>query len=401
MKKIGILMLCLLLLLTLVACGNGEAPPAQTATPAPTTNAVPTPEGEDQTPVRIGITTVLTGDRAMEGEFARNAASIVEQEINDAGGVLGRPLELVIEDAMGTDVGAVNAFRRLAADDSIVAIIGSNSSNDNIAISGSVLEFEILTTVQGSSPRLRDLANYENPWMFQLRTTDDVLCSAMINYAVNVLGLRSFAVINDTETASSDQARLFIEALEEHGIEPAVVVPFSTGTTDFSAHLARIQNANVDGILAASFHTEAAILMEQMRAMGMEHPVFGSNAYADPVTISLAGEALEGVYSVTSWVPTTVMPLGQAFAQRYFELFGTEAASSASQIYDHVLMIVEAIERAGTTERQAVRDAMWTIYDFEGAITIYDTRTNGAAGRGGLLLQVQNMIPVIIEAVFA
>ena len=156
--------------------------------------------------VKIGMLTVLTGDRATEGEYALNAMEIALEEINGAGGVLGKPLEIVVEDALGTDVGAVNAFRKLAADPDICAIIGTNNSNDSIATSSSVLEAEVLTTAQGSNPVLMKLCNEENRWMFQLRACDITLCSALMKYAVEELGVKSFAVLHDTDSSSSNQA---------------------------------------------------------------------------------------------------------------------------------------------------------------------------------------------------
>ncbi len=354
-----------------------------------------------QETIKIGITTVITGDRSLEGEYGKNAASIALEEINAAGGVLGKPLELVIEDSLGTDVGAVNAYKKLAADPNISAIIGSNSSNDNIAISNSVLEAKILTTAQGSSPTLTELCNKDNPWMFQLRTSDRTLFAALTKFAVEEKGIKSFALLHDTETASSNQAQLFEKALETYGITPLIKVPFTTGTKDFSSHLAQIQNSGAQGIVIACFHTEAAIIMSQMRALGMEQPVFGSNAFGDPVTISLAGDAINGVYSATSWVPTTTTEKGAAFAAKYLERFGTAAASSAAQIYDHIYVICEAINRAGSTDRTAIRDAMNTISDYQGAITVFDCRTNGDCGRGGLLVEVINQVPTIVQALYS
>lgn len=404
MKKSILLLLVLFMVISFAACTPNGAPVSQTAPPtsaAPSTATAAPSTDTAKEPIKIGLTTVLTGDRALEGEYASNAAAIIQDEINAAGGVLDRPIEIVIEDALGTDVGAVNAYRKLAADDDIVAIIGSDSSNDNIAVSSSALEFEILTTAQGSSPKLMNLCNNDNPWMFQLRACDQTLCAALIKYAVEKLNVKSFAIIHDTETASSDQARLFTEALATYGIEPSVVVPFTTGTKDFSSHLAQIQNANVEAVIAACFHTEAAILLQQMRAMGMELPVFGSNAFGDPVTIDLAKEAINGVYSVTAWVPNTTNAKGAAFSKKYTELYGDACAKSAAQIYDHVSVICEAISRAGTTERTAVRDAMKTIDAYEGAITVYDCRTNGDCGRGGLVVQVKDMVPTIIEELYS
>lgn len=399
MKKIIALVLVVLSVLSLAACAQPEpaaatpVPASAEATPAETTQPSNAPAGE---PIKIGLTTVLTGDRSLEGEYATNGAKIIQQEINDAGGVLGRPIEIVIEDALGTDVGAVNAYKKLADDEDIVAIIGSDSSNDNMAISPDALKAKILTTAQGSSPKLRDMCNNDNPYLFQLRACDQTLCAALIRYAVEEAGCKKFAVMHDTETSSSDQARLFTEALAQYGIEPEIVVSFTTGTKDFTSHIVQVQEKGVDAIIGACFQNEAAILVQQIRAMGIEVPIFGSNAFADPVTLRLAGEAMNGTYCASAWVPTTVSVKGAALAKKYKELYNEDCGKAAAQVYDHVSIICEAITRAGTTDREAVRDAMNTIDNYEGAITRYDCRTNGDCGRGGLLVKVENEVAVIL-----
>lgn len=351
--------------------------------------------------VKIGMLTVLTGDRATEGEYAMNAMEIALEEINAAGGVLGKPLEIVVEDALGTDVGAVNAFRKLAADPDIVAIIGTNNSNDSIATSSSVLEAEIVTTAQGSNPALMQMCNEENPWMFQLRACDQTLCGALMKYAVEELGIKSFAVLHDTDSSSANQAQLFTEALAAYGITPLIDVPFTAGTKDFSSHLAQIQNCGAEAIIACCIYTEAAIILQQKAALEMEQPIFGSNAFGDPITISLAGDAINGVYSASGWVPNTPNEKGAALSAEYEKRFGDACASSASQVYDHIYVLCEAINRAGSTDRKAVRDAMQTISDYQGAVTVYDCRTNGDCGRGGLLVQVVDQVPVIIEELYS
>lgn len=347
-------------------------------------------------PIKIGLTTVLTGDRSLEGEYATNVVKIVTEEINSAGGVLGRPIEIVIEDAQGTDVGAVTAWKKLAANDDIVAIIGTDSSNDNLAVADLALENKIMTTGQGSSPTLRDVCN-SNPWMFQLRAVDVTLCEALINHAVLNLGYKTFAIIHETESSSVDQARLFTGALEKHGIKPELTLGFATGTKDLTAQLVQIQAANVDAVIGAAFSDQAALLLQQMRMIGMEDmPVLGSNGFTDVVTIRLAGEACEGVMAATHWAPSTTSKKGAALAAKYHEMFGELCGKSAAQVYDHILVITEAIRRAGTTDRAAVRDAMNTIDAFEGSMTTYDCTTNGDCGRGGLLVQVQNGEAVVL-----
>ena len=108
----------------------------------------------------------------------------------------------------GTDVGATNAYLKLAADDDVVAIIGPDNSNDNIAIAGSAESAQILTTGQGSSPTLQTTCE-ESEWMFQLRACDSTLCAALMDYAYNEVGAKSFTIIHDTETAVHRSGKIF------------------------------------------------------------------------------------------------------------------------------------------------------------------------------------------------
>ena len=348
--------------------------------------------------IKIGLTVPLSGDRATEGSYATNALQIVVDEINSNGGVLGKDIEVLVQDTTGTDVGATNAYLKLAAENDIVAIIGSDNSNDNMAIAASAEEAGILTTTQGSSPTLKETCE-AGEWLFQLRACDPTLCAALMDYAVNEVGCKSFTVIHDTETASNDQARLFTEAIEALGGTVDADIPFTNGTKDFTAQISQAMQQNSDALVVACLQTEAAIFAQQVRSLGMEQPIFGSNAWGDPVTIDLAGEAMNGAYSVTAWVPNTPNAKGQEFSKKYEETFNEACAKAAAQIRDHLYVICEAIETAGTTDRTAVRDAMLTLTNYEGAITNYDCSRRGNCGMGGLIVQVVDLEPTVIQEI--
>lgn len=380
----------------LAGCGGGSSSAAGSA--AGSTAGSAAGGGASGDPVKIGLTVPLSGDRASEGSFAQNAAAIVEEEINAAGGVLGRPLEIAIEDSLGTDVGATNAFLKLASDAAVVAVIGPDNSNDNIAIAGSAESNQIVATGQGSSPTLQATCE-EGQWNFQLRACDSTLCAALMNYAINETGAKSFTVIHDTDTASANQAALFSAAIEELGGTIDGDISFTTGTKDFTAQLTQAQANGSDALVMACSYTEAAILIEQTRSMGIESPVFGSNAFGDPMTIGLAGDSLNGCYSVTSWVPNTPNPLGAAFSEKYSEIYGEDCAKAAAQIRDHVYVLCAAIEAAGSTDRAAVRDAMLTLEDYQGAITVYNCSLRGNCGQGGLIVQIQDGTPTILKEI--
>lgn len=348
--------------------------------------------------IKIGLTVPLSGDRATEGSYATNALEIVVDEINASGGVLGQEIEVLVQDTTGTDVGATNAYLKLAAEEDIVAIIGSDNSNDNMAIAASAEEAQIMTTTQGSSPTLKDTCE-SGEWLFQLRACDSTLCSSLMDYAVNEVGAKTFTILHDTETASNDQATLFQAAIEELGGTVDAVIPFTNGTKDFTAQLSQAMQKNSDALVVACLQTEAAILIQQARALGIEQPVFGSNAFGDPVTVDLAGEAINDAYSVTAWVPNTPNEMGAEFSAKYEENFDEACAKAAAQIRDHLYVICEAIETAGSTERTAVRDAMLTLTEYEGAITTYDCSLRGNCGRGGLIVQIQDLVPTVLEQI--
>lgn len=348
--------------------------------------------------IKIGLTVPLSGDRASEGSYATNALELVVEEINSAGGVLGKDIEVVVQDTTGTDVGATNAYLKLAADDDIVAIIGSDNSNDNIAIAASAEASQILTTTQGSSPTLQETCE-AGEWLFQLRACDSTLCAALMDYAVNEMGSKSFTIIHDTETASADQARLFQEGIEANGGTVDDVIPFTNGTKDFTAQLSQAMQSDSDALVVACLQTEAAILIQQAKALGIEKPIYGSNAFGDPVTVDLAGESINDAYSITAWVPDSPNEMGAEFSEKYEETYDEACAKAAAQIRDHIYVICEAIETAGSTDRTEVRDAMLTLTNYEGAITTYDCSLKGNCGKGGLIVQVKDLIPTVVEEI--
>ena len=352
----------------------------------------------EEGPIKIGLTVPLSGDRATEGSYATTSLELVVDEINSAGGVLGRDIEVVVQDTTGTDVGATNAYLKLAADDDIVAIIGSDNSNDNIAIAASAEEAQIPTTTQGSSPTLKETCE-SGEWLFQLRACDSTLCASLMDYAVNETGAKSFTIIHDTETASADQARLFQEGIENCGGTVDGEIPFTTGTKDFTAQLSQAMQLDSDALVIACLQTEGAILIQQAKALGIDKPVFGSNAFGDPVTVDLAGEAINDAYSVTAWVPNTPNEMGAEFSKKYEETYDEACAKAAAQIRDHIYVICEAIETAGSTDRTAIRDAMLTLTSYEGAITTYDCSLRGNCGKGGLIVQIQDLVPTVIQEI--
>ncbi|MHB1314717.1 MAG: ABC transporter substrate-binding protein [Christensenellales bacterium] len=395
MKKLISLVLSCLIIIGLVACSPAPTPAKTTAATTAPTAAPPSPTPSK--PIKLGCVASLTGDKATQGEYAKNSAKIALEEINGAGGVLGRMVEVVFEDDLGTDAGGVNAFNKLASDDEIVAVVGPGYSTISLAMDADVEKAKILTTALGSNDKLGYLGN---PWMYQMRTSDSVQVSAGTRYAVEKLGLKTWAIIHDTETASAGQAEVTIKTLAEYGITPKVVVSYTSGTQDFTSHLLQIQQADVEAVFGAGLAVEDALIMTQYRMMGIDAVFVGSNGYSSAQTISLAGEeVMNGVYSATHFVPETPLPKGKAYAEKYFKATGVIADAAGALVYDHIYLLTEAIKRAGNTDRTAVRDAFLTIQDYEGAVTVYSVKAEGSGGTGALVVQNDGKTKKILELI--
>jgi len=388
MKRLLSLLIAILMVIGLLAgCGQtGSSSPSSGGDAAP-----------DEGPILIGCATALTGERALTGEYTKNAVDMAVKEINDAGGLLGREVKVIYEDDLGTDAGAVNAFNKLA-DQEVVAVIGSLFSTLDVAISGEVLKSEIPTVVTGSSISIGELGN---PWMFQARSSDAVSATAIAKYAVDNLGLTKIAIIHDSDAFGQGASQAAIAELKNMGIEPVSVTTYNGGDKDYTPQILNIQQSGADVILAFSLQTEAGLIMKQLNDMGVGQPLIGSASFASMISIDLAKEAAEGVYSVADYVHTTPLEKGQEFAQKYLEAYGIESDWSSASKYDSFSLITEAIRIAGSTDNTAIRDAMKGIKGFACASNTFTFNEKNVGGTSVLIVQIVNGVPEVLESVTA
>lgn len=377
MKKSIAIILCLSLCLSLlIGCGRKN-----------TTDA-----GNKTGPILIGCATSLTGEKALTGEYMKNALNLAVEDLNAKGGLLGREVQVIYEDDQGTDSGAVNAYNKLASS-GVVAIIGNLYSTMNLAISSEVEKARIPTIVTGSNVAIGQLGN---PYMFQARTNDSVAISAIVNYAVKESGYKKIAIIHDSDSFGQGAYTAAMETLTSYNMEPVVVTTYNTGDKDFTAHIAKIQESDADVILAFSLQTEAGLIMKQLDVVGNTLPVIGSTSYASAIAIDLAGDASNGVYSVVDYVPTTPLEIGKAFAAAYKEKYNLESDWSGAAAYDSFRLFVEAIKNAGSIENDEICAALEKIENFECASNVFTFDENHVGGTTVLLVEIQDKQPVVL-----
>lgn len=373
MKKTLLILLVFAMLIGLLAgCGKAES------------------GSDDQ--IMIGCATSLTGEKALTGEYMKNALELVVKDLNENGGLLGKKVTILYEDDQGTDSGAVNAYNKLASS-GVVAVIGNLYSTMNVAIASEVEKAKIPTIVTGSSVAIGEL---NNPYMFQARTNDNVAVEAIVKYAVETMGYQKIAIIHDSDSYGQGALNAALNTLSSYDLEPTVITTYNTGDKDFTAHIAKIGDSDAEVILAFSLQTEAGLIMKQLAVVGNQLPIIGSTSYASAIAIDLAGESANGVYSVVDYVPTTPLEKGQEFATAYKEEYGIESDWSGASAYDSFCLFVEAISKAGSTESDAICEALENISGFECASNIFTFNEKHVGGTMVLLVQIQDMQPVVL-----
>jgi len=195
------------------------------------------------------------------------------------------------------------------------------------------------------------------PWLFRVISDDRMACYALAKYAYEVRGWERVAIMRYNGRYGRVGTKEFVEASRRLGHPPLIELKFNNGETDFAERLEWIGRLEPDAVLVWGNGLECARVVQQMREMGMDQPVLGSDRMICPAFLETAGEAAEGVVAASLWDPTRDSPRLEAFREAYRERHGVEPETYAAHAYDGMTMLVQAIEEAGLN-RALIRDAL-------------------------------------------
>jgi branched-chain amino acid transport system substrate-binding protein len=332
-----------------------------------------------QDTLKIGQIAPATGPNAQNGQFMVNGARLAIETVNRAGGVLGKPLELVTEDDQTTNPGAVLAFSRLASRGDIAAFIGPPSSTQTHAIAPDVLRTGKPLFMIASDPALTHMGN---PWLFRCRAHDGYSARVMAEYGVKELGKRNWAVVHSTDAFGAAAVKRLIGALDQLGAKLALVQPYANQQGDFTPVVLAVRQSGADIIGSYfTFPTDVAVFARQLRQLGATIPWIGSQSVATTTALNLAGAALSGTLGIVDFAPES-SPEAAAFAQRYQQTYKVPADAFASLPYDAIIVLAHAINAAGTVDPQAIRQAILGIHGLRGVDGTLSFDANGDGMRG-------------------
>ena len=330
-------------------------------------------------PIKIGIVAEVSGPNAEAGSYTVNGAKLAVDEINKAGGVLGRPLELKIEDNQSTNPGSVLATSKLLGSGDIVAMLGPIRSTQLQAIAPTINRAGIPTMIGGSD---FGLTHSNNKWYFRVRPHDGYSAKVIADFAVNTLQRKKWAIVFSTDSFGTGGKDRLVESLKGAGITPVLTQGFTSNTQDFTPIVLAIKQSGADVIATyVTSSNDVGIFAKQLRQMGLAIPWIGSSSISTATAMKLGGDALHGTYSVADFVPAS-NPEAQAFARKYLESFKLEPDFFSSWSYDGVHLLANAIKAANDTRPEAIRKALLAVKGYKGVEGTYafDDKGDGLHG---------------------
>jgi branched-chain amino acid transport system substrate-binding protein len=325
-------------------------------------------------PIRIGVVNEITGAQAEAGVFTVNGIKLALEEINKGGGVLGRQLELRIEDNQSTNPGTVLAFSKLYAEGGLAAIIGPIRSTQIQAASPSIAKGGIPTMIGGTDTTL---THVNNKWLFRARPNDSYSSRVIADFAVNTLKGKKVAVVHSTDAFGSGGKTNLLAALKDLGVEPVLVQGYTNNSQDFTPIVLAIKKSNAD--LLATYMTnspDVGIFAKQLRQLGLSVPWVGSPSIISVTALNLAGDSLHGTYGIADFT-TDANDVTKAFTKKYKDKYGINPDTFASWAYDSMHLLARALKAANSTEPEALRKAILGIKGYTGVEGNYAFDENG------------------------
>lgn len=346
--------------------------------------------------IKIGFIVPLTTANALMGWSMQHGAQLAEQEINAAGGINGKPLQLVIEDNAATNEIAVNALNKVMAEKPVALILGSTSSQ-TMAMSPIIQKAKLTTIIEGSSPTL---TGHGNQFLFSTRVTDEFAAIAAVRYAVKDLGKTKIAVFHAAEEFGTSTAPIIVSTLKELGLTPVAVVSAPSTDKDVSAQLLQIKNAGADVILSWVLPAPGILLAQQMKQLKVDVPLVGNPVFALSQVLSLMTPAdLKGVYSMTDCVPEQDKDAKvQAFVTAYKARTGVNPDLFGAISYDSVKVLAQVIGKVGS-DPDAVRKSLSETKDYPGTCNKYTFDDKGRGAWRIMAVDVASGAPKIVGSV--
>ena len=315
--------------------------------------------------IKVGEFASLTGKEATFGQSSHKGTLLAIEELNAAGGVLGRKFELITEDTQSKQGESASVVRKLVSRDKVVAILGEVASGRSLEAAPICQNAKVpMISPSSTNPKVTEVGDY----VFRVCFIDPFQGTVMALFAKNTLKAKSVAVLTDAGAPYSvGLSSFFKEKFVADGGKIVIEQKFSSGDKDFKAQLTAIKAANPEAIFAPCYYTEAGLIVQQARQLGINLPVFGGDGWEAPELLTIGGKAMDGTYYSTHYSPEDKAEMVRTFVKKFQARWNNEVPDAMAALgYDSALVLADAIKRAGGTDGPKLRDAIAATKEFVG-----------------------------------
>jgi branched-chain amino acid transport system substrate-binding protein len=338
--------------------------------------------------IKIGAVTCLTGALSTFGVSSMQGARLAKEDINAAGGVLGQPIEMIVEDNGSKAGEAATITRKFISQDKVVAILGDLTSSATMEAAPLAQAAKIpLLTPSATNIAITKIGDY----IFRSCFIDSFTGKIMARFALDQLKAKQAIILTDAKQSYSvGLSDVIRQYFAENGGKITNSISYSSGDTDFRTQLTEVRVAHPDVVFLPGYYTEAALILRQARQLEIACPFVGGEGWDSPALVEIAGKSADGNYYTNHFSAADPSPRVQKFVQTYRAKYHAVPDALAALWYDGARLLFQAVQRAGSTDSTKIRDALASTRDFDGVTGHISIDQNRNASKPGVILKIEN-----------
>lgn len=344
----------------------------------------------DRSPIKIGYFGDLSGPTFNFGKSAYNGVIMAADEINQAGGINGRKIDIVIEDDRGSPEVAAQLTAKLIDQDKVIAIIAGGTSGISRAAAPKAQSSHVpLISPSSTDPAVTQTGDY----IFRACFVDSFQGEVMASFAANTLKAQKAAILFDFNSPYGRGLTEYFElSFAKLGGLIVTKQSYTQGDADFKGQLSSIRLAEPDVIYIPGYYGDVAVIAKQARMLGLTQPLLGGDGWDAPELWQLGGDALNGAYISTHYSIDDPSPPIQAFVESYKQRYGNLLPDAhAALAYDASRLLADAITRAGTTDSGKLREELAQTKNFAGVTGVISMDGDRNAVKPAVVLKLQDV----------
>ncbi len=314
--------------------------------------------------IPIGVYGALSGSEASFGSSTVAGVKLAADEINAAGGILGRKIRVIAEDDQGRAEEAASVVTKLITSDNVIALIGENSSNQSLAAAPIAQQSGVpMISPSSTNPAVTKKGDF----IFRVCFTDPYQGKALAAFVRNELKLTNAAILKDVKNDYSiGLAEFFEKEFVAGGGRIVGTQTYSGGDADFRPQLTSIRAAKPQAIFIPGFYTDVGQIAIQARELGIDVPLVGGDGWDSPTVIEIGGKSINGSYFADHYFVGDTRPIVQSFVTAMRQRAGRNPEATAALGYDAMKILALAIQRSGGLDRKKIRDEIAKTANYDG-----------------------------------